>query len=187
MMKKEPRCGKMLQAAVIAAELARDGVEPVFNGLWTLLHVPCIVLTGLATPAGTPVGAQFVAPRLAARDFNSDRGVNTADMYLAPSGTNARAMLRPMHAPPAVTSTRMLFIARSISPSFSPVASSRDRRVSTTSGFGQQFNGVRSPQMNASLAPDLKAFAGSRSSNQWLVREGWALSFELYAKGPLQR
>jgi Asp-tRNA(Asn)/Glu-tRNA(Gln) amidotransferase A subunit family amidase len=37
--------------------------EPIFNGLWTLLHTPCITLPGLVGPAGMPVGIQLVAPR----------------------------------------------------------------------------------------------------------------------------
>src|SRR5262249_4734109 len=36
---------------------------PIFNGLWTLLHTPCITLPGLVGPAGMPVGIQLVAPR----------------------------------------------------------------------------------------------------------------------------
>jgi Asp-tRNA(Asn)/Glu-tRNA(Gln) amidotransferase A subunit family amidase len=37
--------------------------DATFNGMWTLLHVPCITLSGLAGPAGLPVGVQLVARR----------------------------------------------------------------------------------------------------------------------------
>ena len=37
--------------------------KAVFNAPWTLLHVPCITLPGLAGPSGLPVGVQFVARR----------------------------------------------------------------------------------------------------------------------------
>ena len=37
--------------------------DPSFNGLWTLLHTPCITLPGLVGPAGMPVGIQLVASR----------------------------------------------------------------------------------------------------------------------------
>jgi len=37
----------------------------IFNGLWTLLHVPCVNLPGLTGPHGLPVGIQLVAPRYA--------------------------------------------------------------------------------------------------------------------------
>jgi Asp-tRNA(Asn)/Glu-tRNA(Gln) amidotransferase A subunit family amidase len=35
----------------------------MFNGLWTLLHVPCISLPGLTGAHGLPVGIQLVGPR----------------------------------------------------------------------------------------------------------------------------
>jgi Asp-tRNA(Asn)/Glu-tRNA(Gln) amidotransferase A subunit family amidase len=37
--------------------------DAVFNGLWTLLHAPCITLPGLVGPSGMPLGIQLVAPR----------------------------------------------------------------------------------------------------------------------------
>ena len=37
--------------------------DPSFNGLWTLLHTPCITLPGLVGPAGMSVGIQLVASR----------------------------------------------------------------------------------------------------------------------------
>jgi Asp-tRNA(Asn)/Glu-tRNA(Gln) amidotransferase A subunit family amidase len=35
----------------------------IFNGLWTLLHAPCVNVPGLAGPNGLPVGVQLVGPR----------------------------------------------------------------------------------------------------------------------------
>ena len=37
--------------------------DATFNGMWTLLHAPCITLPGLVGPEGLPVGVQLVAPR----------------------------------------------------------------------------------------------------------------------------
>jgi Asp-tRNA(Asn)/Glu-tRNA(Gln) amidotransferase A subunit family amidase len=42
--------------------LASTG-DSIFNGIWTLLHVPCVSLPGLVGPLGLPVGVQLVAPR----------------------------------------------------------------------------------------------------------------------------
>ncbi len=39
--------------------------DAIFNGLWTLLHVPCISLPGLTGPHGMPVGIQLVGARYA--------------------------------------------------------------------------------------------------------------------------
>ena len=36
-----------------------------FNGLWTLLHVPCANVPGLASPDGLPVGVTVTGPRFA--------------------------------------------------------------------------------------------------------------------------
>lgn len=44
------------------AGLASTGPS-IFNGLWTLLHVPCISLPGLIGPQGMPVGIQLVGAR----------------------------------------------------------------------------------------------------------------------------
>jgi Asp-tRNA(Asn)/Glu-tRNA(Gln) amidotransferase A subunit family amidase len=37
--------------------------DSIFNGLWTLLHVPCINIPGLNGARGAPVGIQLVAAR----------------------------------------------------------------------------------------------------------------------------
>ncbi len=37
--------------------------DPVFNGLWTLLYVPCLTLPGFSGPNGLPVGVQLIARR----------------------------------------------------------------------------------------------------------------------------
>lgn len=42
--------------------LASTG-SPVFNHLWSVLHVPCVTLPGLLGPSGMPVGVQLVGPR----------------------------------------------------------------------------------------------------------------------------
>ena len=46
--------------------LAATG-DLVFNGLWTLLHVPCINLPLWRGPQGLPVGLTLLAPRYADR------------------------------------------------------------------------------------------------------------------------
>ncbi|MBI2963927.1 MAG: hypothetical protein HYY35_09250, partial [Deltaproteobacteria bacterium] len=42
--------------------LASTG-SPVFNHLWTLLHMPCVNVPGLRGPSGLPVGVQLVGGR----------------------------------------------------------------------------------------------------------------------------
>ncbi|MBX9701374.1 MAG: amidase, partial [Acetobacteraceae bacterium] len=37
--------------------------DPVFNAMWTLLHVPCIAIPCHRSPNGMPVGVQIVGPR----------------------------------------------------------------------------------------------------------------------------
>ena len=37
--------------------------SPVFNHLWTLLHLPCVNVPGLTGPSGMPVGVQLVGAR----------------------------------------------------------------------------------------------------------------------------
>ncbi|WP_043341497.1 amidase [Belnapia moabensis] len=51
-------------AAVGEAPLGRqDTGNPVFNSMWTLLHVPCIAIPTTRGPHGMPVGVQIVGPR----------------------------------------------------------------------------------------------------------------------------
>ncbi len=40
-----------------------DTGNPVFNSLWTLLHVPCVAIPCSTGPHGMPVGVQIVGPR----------------------------------------------------------------------------------------------------------------------------
>jgi len=42
--------------------LASTG-SPVFNHLWTLLHLPCINVPGISGPSGLPIGVQLVGAR----------------------------------------------------------------------------------------------------------------------------
>ncbi len=37
--------------------------DPIFNRMWTLLHVPCVTLPGYRGPLGLPVGIQFIGAR----------------------------------------------------------------------------------------------------------------------------
>src|SRR6516164_2138074 len=53
-------------------------VDAIFNGLWTLLHAPCITLPGLFGPQGLPLGIQLVAPR------HADGSLLTAAAGVAP-------------------------------------------------------------------------------------------------------
>ncbi|MEN0076321.1 MAG: amidase [Paracraurococcus sp.] len=51
-------------AAVGEAPMGRqDTGNPVFNSMWTLLHVPCIGIPCTTGPNGLPVGVQIVGPR----------------------------------------------------------------------------------------------------------------------------
>jgi len=52
--------------------------DAIFNGLWTLLHAPCITLPGLIGPQGLPLGIQLVAPR------HADGSLLTAAAGVAP-------------------------------------------------------------------------------------------------------
>lgn len=40
-----------------------DTGDPIFNGLWTALHVPCVGLPVGVGPRGLPIGLQLVGPR----------------------------------------------------------------------------------------------------------------------------
>jgi amidase len=37
--------------------------DPIFNRIWTLLHVPCLNLPAIDGPAGLPVGVQVIGPQ----------------------------------------------------------------------------------------------------------------------------
>ena len=37
----------------------------VFNGMWTLMHMPCLAIPCIKGPQGLPVGIQLVGPRFA--------------------------------------------------------------------------------------------------------------------------
>lgn len=51
-------------AAAGEAPLGRqDTGNPVFNSMWTLLHVPCVAIPCTTGPHGMPVGVQIVGPR----------------------------------------------------------------------------------------------------------------------------
>ena len=41
----------------------QDTGNPVFNSMWTLLHVPCVAIPCIKGPNGMPVGVQIVGPR----------------------------------------------------------------------------------------------------------------------------
>ena len=41
----------------------QDTGNPVFNSMWTLLHVPCIGIPCTRGPNGMPVGVQIIGPR----------------------------------------------------------------------------------------------------------------------------
>ncbi|MFC4275822.1 amidase [Achromobacter aloeverae] len=42
-----------------------DTGNPIFNSMWTLLHVPCVGIPVGKTPKGLPLGVQLVGPRFA--------------------------------------------------------------------------------------------------------------------------
>ncbi|MGE4340050.1 MAG: amidase family protein, partial [Pigmentiphaga sp.] len=46
--------------------LASTG-EPIFNAMWTLLHVPCISIPGFTGPQDLPVGLTLTGPRFSDR------------------------------------------------------------------------------------------------------------------------
>jgi len=41
--------------------------DPVFNGMWTLLHAPCVNAPGLCGPEGLPIGLTLTGPRFSDR------------------------------------------------------------------------------------------------------------------------
>jgi Asp-tRNA(Asn)/Glu-tRNA(Gln) amidotransferase A subunit family amidase len=44
-----------------------DVGDPVFNGMWTLLHVPTVNVPAFTGPQGLPVGITVIGPRFADR------------------------------------------------------------------------------------------------------------------------
>lgn len=52
-------------SATGTAPEGRNPGNPIFNQMWTLLHVPCVNLPGLTAANGLPVGVTLVAPRFA--------------------------------------------------------------------------------------------------------------------------
>lgn len=50
-------------AAIGEAPVGEATGDPLFNRMWTALHVPAITLPGFSGPAGLPIGVQLVAPR----------------------------------------------------------------------------------------------------------------------------
>jgi Asp-tRNA(Asn)/Glu-tRNA(Gln) amidotransferase A subunit family amidase len=46
-----------------------DTGNPVFNAIWTLLHVPCVAIPCIQGPQGLPVGVQIVGPRFGDLDL----------------------------------------------------------------------------------------------------------------------
>ena len=53
----------MTPAAVGEAPVGEATGDPLFNRLWSALHVPAITLPGFRGDEGLPIGIQFVAPR----------------------------------------------------------------------------------------------------------------------------
>jgi Asp-tRNA(Asn)/Glu-tRNA(Gln) amidotransferase A subunit family amidase len=63
-----------------ATGVAPEGIayagDPIFNGLWTLLHVPCLSMPVMTGEKGLPIGLQLVGPRYAdARVIAAGRGI----------------------------------------------------------------------------------------------------------------
>jgi Asp-tRNA(Asn)/Glu-tRNA(Gln) amidotransferase A subunit family amidase len=63
-----------------ATGVALEGIsyagDPIFNGLWTLLHVPCLSMPVMTGEKGLPIGLQLVGPRYAdARVIAAARGI----------------------------------------------------------------------------------------------------------------
>ena len=63
-------------ATGVAPEGLHYAGDPIFNGLWTLLHVPCLSLPVMTGEKGLPIGLQLVGPRYAdARVIAAGRGI----------------------------------------------------------------------------------------------------------------
>jgi Asp-tRNA(Asn)/Glu-tRNA(Gln) amidotransferase A subunit family amidase len=54
-------------SATGTAPPGRNPGNPIFNQMWTLLHVPCVNLPGLVAADGLPVGVTLVGPRFGDR------------------------------------------------------------------------------------------------------------------------
>jgi Asp-tRNA(Asn)/Glu-tRNA(Gln) amidotransferase A subunit family amidase len=50
-------------ATGVAPEGQHYAGDPIFNGLWTLLHVPCLSMPVMTGEKGLPIGLQLVGPR----------------------------------------------------------------------------------------------------------------------------
>ena len=75
-----------------APEIAAGTGDYVFNGLWTLLHTPCVNLPLFTTQAGLPVGVTLTGARF------SDRQVLWAAEKVGgdvPSPPNPPSKIRP--------------------------------------------------------------------------------------------
>lgn len=55
--------GVLTPGAPGVAPAGRSPGDPVFNQMWTLLHVPCINLPGYVADSGLPVGVTLTGPR----------------------------------------------------------------------------------------------------------------------------
>jgi Asp-tRNA(Asn)/Glu-tRNA(Gln) amidotransferase A subunit family amidase len=63
-------------ATGVAPEGLAYAGDPIFNGLWTLLHVPCLSVPVMTGEKGLPIGLQLVGPRFAdARVLAAARGL----------------------------------------------------------------------------------------------------------------
>ena len=63
-------------ATGVAPEGLAYAGDPIFNGLWTLLHVPCLSLPVMTGENDLPIGLQLVGPRFAdARVLAAARGI----------------------------------------------------------------------------------------------------------------
>ena len=68
----------LLAPSAIGEPPAKDSTgDPLFNRLWTFLHVPCINVPGFSGPAGLPLGVQLIAAR------HDDRGLLAAAEWAA--------------------------------------------------------------------------------------------------------
>jgi len=47
----------------LSTVVPHDAGDPIFNGMWTLLHVPCLTMPARVDAGAMPVGLQLVGPR----------------------------------------------------------------------------------------------------------------------------